>query len=153
MKNKVCGMLVAATAALPFILTTPVLGQRVPDLQGIYDVATMTPMQRPAEFGGRAKLTPEEAKAMEAYEAKRQETAAAPDDPNRAAPPVGGDTSPTTSYLEQLWRGGGGVVGGYNQFWVAMGSTVIKLNGEYRTFPFSRQAVEKAGASRLLLTP
>jgi penicillin amidase len=27
------------------------------------------------------------------------------------------------------------------------------LNGEYRTFPFSRQAVEKSSASRLLLTP
>jgi hypothetical protein len=103
------------------------------DLQGTWDVATMTPVERPAEFKGRATLTPAEAKAMEDYEARRQERAAAPDDPNRAAPPVGGDTSPTNSYLEQLWRGGGGVVGGYNQFWVAMGSTVTKVNGEYRT--------------------
>jgi hypothetical protein len=126
---------VAATAALslPFLLVAPLHGQRVPDLQGTYDVATMTPLERPAEFKGRAVLTADEARAMEEYEAKRQEAAAAPDDPNRAAPPVGGDTSPTRSYLEHLWRGGGGVVGGYNQFWVSMGSTVIKLNGEYRT--------------------
>ena len=125
---------ISLALALPFVLATGAFGQqRVPDLQGTYDVATMTPLERPAEFKGRATLTPAEAKAMEDYEAKRQETAAAPDDPNRTAPPVGGDTSPTNSYLEQLWRGGGGVVGGYNQFWVAMGSTVIKLNGEYRT--------------------
>ena len=124
---------VLAPVALLFVLTTPLQGQRVPDLQGTYDVATMTPMERPAEFNGRAKLTPEEAKAIEAYEAKRQQTAAAPDDPNRAAPPVGGDTSPTKSYFELLFRGGGGAVGGYNQFWLSMGSTVIKLNGEYRT--------------------
>lgn len=138
MKHTLFGTLLAAAAALPFVLVTPVQGQRgaeqrVPDLQGTYDVATMTPMQRPPEFQGRATLTPDEAKAMEDYEAKRQADAAAPDDPNRAAPPVGGDTSPTRSYLEQLWRGGGGVVGGYNQFWVAMGSTVVKLNGQYRT--------------------
>lgn len=127
------GVAALLAAAIPFLATRSVQGQRVPDLQGTFDVATMIPLERPAEFNGRAKLTPEEAKAMEDYEAKRQEVAAAPDDPNRAAPPVGGDTSPTKSYLEQLWRGGGGVVGGYNQFWVAMGSTVIKVNGEYRT--------------------
>jgi hypothetical protein len=125
--------LAAAIAVAPFMASTRVSGQRVPDLQGIYDIATMTPLERPAEFKGRAVLTADEAREMEQYEAKRQEAAAAPDDPNRAAPPVGGDTSPTKSYLEQLWRGGGGVVGGYNQFWVAMGSTVVKLNGEYRT--------------------
>jgi len=123
----------AIAVTVPFVVTTEIHGQKVPDLQGTFDVATMTPLERPAEFKGRAKLTPDEARAMEAYEAKRQETAAAPDDPNRAAPPVGGDTSPVKSYLELLWRGGGGAVGGYNQFWVAMGSTVIKLNGEYRT--------------------
>lgn len=130
---KACGCAAALALALLFVMATPIHGQNVPDLQGTYDVATMTPVERPREFNGRATLTAEEARAMEAYEAKRQETAAAPDDPNRAAPPVGGDTSATTSYLEQLWRGGGGVVGGYNQFWVAMGSTVLKVNGEYRT--------------------
>ncbi len=124
---------ITTAVAMPLLATQAVRGQQIPDLQGTYDVATMTPMERPAEFKGRAALTPEEARAMEEYEAKRQEAAAAPDDPNRAAPPVGGDTSPTKSYLEQLWRGGGGVVGGYNQFWVAMGSSPIKVNGEYRT--------------------
>ena len=100
-------VLVAAVAALS---STPIHGQRVPNFSGVYDVATMTPLERPAEFKGRATLTRAEAREIEEYEAKRQETAAAPDDPNRAAPPVGGDTSPTKSYLEQLFaklrRGG-----------------------------------------------
>lgn len=122
---------VLLTAAV--VLTTPVHGQRVPDLQGTYDVATMTPLERPAQYNGRPELTDAEARAMEDYEAKRQERESAPDDPNRAAPPVGGDTSPTNSYLEQVFRAGGGVVGGYNQFWVAGGTTVVKVNGKYRT--------------------
>ena len=34
-----------------------------PDLSGTYDVATLTPLQRPAEFGDRLVLTEEEAAA------------------------------------------------------------------------------------------
>jgi hypothetical protein len=87
----------------------------------MYDVATMTPLQRPAEFGNRRALTKEEAAEMEQYEKQRQEKNAAPSSPNREAPPVGGDTSPTHSYLEALFRFGGGVVGGYNTFWISPG--------------------------------
>src|SRR5262245_26101931 len=83
-----------------------------PDFSGMYDVATMTPLQRPAEFGNRRALTKQEAAEMEQYEKQRQEKNAAPSSPDRAAPPVGGDTSPTHSYLETLFRFGGGVVGG-----------------------------------------
>jgi hypothetical protein len=83
-----------------------------PDLSGMFDVSTMTPLQRPAEFGNRRALTREEAAEMEQYEKQRQEKNAAPSSPNREAPPVGGDTSPTHSYLEALFRFGGGVVGG-----------------------------------------
>jgi hypothetical protein len=85
-----------------------------PDLSGIYDVATMTPLQRPAEFGNRRALTNEEAAEMEPYEKQRQDKSAQPSNPDREAPPVGGDKSPTHSYLETLFRFGGGVVGGYN---------------------------------------
>jgi hypothetical protein len=62
-----------------------------PDLSGMYDVATMTPLQRPVEFGNRRALTKEEAAEMEQYEKQRQEKSAAPSSPNREAPPVGGD--------------------------------------------------------------
>jgi hypothetical protein len=127
-------LLTAATAlVMPFIIPGTAIGQRIPDLQGTYDVATMTPLERPAEYQGRATLTDAEVAAMEKYEAQRQETASAPDDPNRTAPPVGGDTSQTKSYLEQVFRAGGGVVGGYNQFWMAGGTKVIRVNGQNRT--------------------
>src|SRR5215470_8128324 len=94
-----------------------------PDLSGMYDVATMTPLQRPAEFGNRRALTKQEAAEMEQYEKQREEKNAAPSSPDRQAPPVGGDKSPTHSYLEALFRAGGGVVGGYNTFWISPGDS------------------------------
>src|SRR3954453_17876184 len=100
----------ASALLIPLFLSTPAQGQRIPDLQGVYDVATMTPLERPAQFNGRAELTDAEARAMEDYETRRKDREAAPDDPTRAAPPVGGDTSPTNSYLEQVFRAGGGTV-------------------------------------------
>ena len=33
-----------------------------PDLQGVWSFATLTPLERPAEFAGKAYLTPQEAK-------------------------------------------------------------------------------------------
>jgi hypothetical protein len=57
----------------------------------------------------------------------------APLDPNRSAPPVGGENTQPKSYLEFLERAGGGVVGGYNNFWLAGGTKVINVNGEKRS--------------------
>jgi hypothetical protein len=104
-----------------------------PDLQGTYDVATITPMERPAEVKGRLVLTDQEAAAMELYEQQRQVKNDAPLDPNRAAPPVGGERTQPKSYLEFLELVGGGVVGGYNNFWLAGGTKVITVNGEKRS--------------------
>jgi hypothetical protein len=103
------------------------------DLQGIYDVATITPLERPPALGNRLVLTPQEAAAMEAYEQQRQVKNDAPLSADRGAPPVGGDTSTPKSYLEVLERAGGGAVGGYNNFWLAGGTTVITVNGEKRS--------------------
>jgi hypothetical protein len=104
-----------------------------PDLQGVYEIATITPLERPAQFGNRANLTREEAAAMETYEQQRQVKNDAPLAADRGAPPVGGDTSQPKSYLEFLERAGGGVVGGYNNFWLAGGTQVITVNGEKRS--------------------
>jgi hypothetical protein len=104
-----------------------------PDLTGIYDAATMTPLTRPAEFGNRRALTPAESAEMERYERELQEKGNEPDSADRALPPVGGDTSQTKSFLEAMFRAGGGVVGGYNTFWISPGSTVAEVNGEKRT--------------------
>jgi hypothetical protein len=104
-----------------------------PDLQGVYEIATITPLERPAQFGNRANLTREEAAAMETYEQQRQVKNDAPLAADRGAPPVGGDTSTPKSYLEFLERAGGGSVGGYNNFWLAGGTRVITVNGEKRS--------------------
>lgn len=104
-----------------------------PDLTGLYDVATMTPVERPAEYGDRLLLTNEEVAAMVRYEEQRNARDRAPLAPDRSAPPVGGDTSPTNSYLEGLFRLGGGAVGGYNLFWLSPGERPVTIDGRART--------------------
>jgi hypothetical protein len=103
-----------------------------PDLQGTYDVATMTPVERPAGVKSLT-MTKEEAAALEQYEAARQEKNDAPLDGDRKAPPVGGETTTGKSYLEFLERAGGGVVGGYNNFWLAGGTQLITVDGQKRS--------------------
>src|SRR6266566_8156302 len=103
-----------------------------PDLQGMYDVATMTPLERLAGVT-RLVLTNEEAAAMERYEQLRQQKNDAPLRGDREAPPVGGETSTPKSYLEFLERAGGGAVGGYNNFWLAGGTRLITVDGQKRS--------------------
>ena len=63
-----------------------------PDLQGTYDIATMTPVDRPRGVKTLV-LTEQEAAAMEKYEAQRQVKNDAPLKADRGAPPVGGETT------------------------------------------------------------
>jgi hypothetical protein len=104
-----------------------------PDLQGTYDAATMTPVERPAQFGSRKALSKDEAAAIERYQAERMVAGSKPSQGDREVPPVGGDRSPTPSYLESVFRSGGGVVGGYNLFWISPGGQLATINGEKRT--------------------
>jgi hypothetical protein len=103
-----------------------------PDLQGTYDVATMTPVERPAGVKSLV-LSKEEAAALELYEQQRQVKNDAPLAADRGAPPVGGETTTGKSYLEFLERVGGGVVGGYNNFWLAGGTKMITIDGQKRS--------------------
>ncbi len=95
----------------------------VPDLSGTYDVATITPLQRPAELGDNLILTPELAKAAERRVAAMKAENNQASDPNRGAPPAGGDGS----------TGAAGNVGGYNTFWIDNGENAIRIDGQYRT--------------------
>ncbi len=104
-----------------------------PDLTGVYDAATMTPIERPAEYGGRLVLTPAEAAAVEQQQQQRTEAGSEPSRGDRTAPPVGGDRTPTNSYLEQVFRAGGGVVGGYNLFWISPGTHLATVDGQKRS--------------------
>ena len=107
------------------------------DLSGVYDVGTITPLQRPEEFGKNLYLSPEEAKAREAAMAARMAAAGERSDPNRSAPEAGGR------------------VGGYNAFWVDPGSTQNMVDGKFRTSIISHPengrvpAMNAQGAARL----
>ncbi len=90
-----------------------------PDLSGTYDTATLTPLERPDQFGDKLYLTPEEAAAIEKQELALSEELGRPSDPEREAPPVGGDGSP----------GPYGNVGGYNFLWIDRGTEVFELDG------------------------
>ncbi|HSU88672.1 MAG TPA: hypothetical protein VLL56_07540 [Terriglobia bacterium] len=92
-----------------------------PDLQGTYDLATLTPLERPA--GAKAVLTAEEAAKLEKAVEAGKEAAGRAISGDRAAPPKGGDGS----------TGPAGGVGGYNNFWLDPGSSFTVVNGERRT--------------------
>jgi hypothetical protein len=127
---------VAAMAALYLAAPTPITAQTEkaesrkynpprmpdghPDLQGTYDLATITPVERAA--GTPLVLTKEQALKQETARAAQRERADAPSDGNRSAPPKGGDGS----------QGAAGNVGGYNSGWLDPGSTFTEVNGEKR---------------------
>ena len=102
-----------------------------PDLQGTYDLATITPLERLP--GDPPFLTKEKAEAQEKAEASRKAKADQPSRADRPAPPVGGDTSQPKSFFEILERAGGGAVGGYNRFWLNQGTTYTVVDGQIRT--------------------
>ena len=76
--------------------SVPRLPDGRPDLQGVWDFSSVTPLQRPEELADKEFLTEEDAAALEARAAGRVDT----------APPPG---SP----------------GAYNRFWFADGTTVV----------------------------
>jgi hypothetical protein len=92
-----------------------------PDLQGTYDLATLTPLERPS--GTKAVLTAKEADEAEAKIAAQTEAGRRSISADRTAPPKGGDGS----------VGAAGGVGGYNNFWLDPGSSYTIVNGERRT--------------------
>ena len=91
------------------------------DLQGTYDLATLTPLDRPA--GQPLVLTEEQAVRLEQQVRDRNLRSAAPIAGERAAPPRGGDGS----------VGAAGNVGGYNSFWIDAGSQYTVIDGQKRT--------------------
>jgi len=128
-----------------------------PDLQGTYDLATMTPLER--QPGVPASLTKEQAEALQKAELERRDTDNKPSDPNRPAPPVGGDTSAPHSFFEALEKAGGGAVGGYNRFWLNQGAAFTVVEGQIRTSmvveptdgrvpPYNATALKRIAAAR-----
>ena len=92
-----------------------------PDLQGNWTNATITPIQRPRGRG--PVLTPDQVAGIEGRRQNLIDASGEPSDPDREAPPVGGDGS----------TGAAGGVGGYNYFYIEAGDRVAVFNGEPRS--------------------
>ncbi len=78
-----------------------------PDLQGLWNNATITPLQRPEALADQAFLSAEEIAAIERQVADRNEQLNAPSQVRTEALPAGGN------------------VGAYNNFWMDRGTTVV----------------------------
>ena len=129
----ICRYRLLPAVALLFLTVSATIGAQTtatprtlsghPDLSGTYDIATLTPLQRPERFGEKAFLTEEEAAALEREEFDRNLDRNQASNPNREAPPEGGDGS----------RGAAGNVGGYNSFWIDRGTSAVLVDGQYPT--------------------
>ena len=78
-----------------------------PDLQGIWNNFTVTPLERPAELGDQVFLSGEEAAALRQEAVDRHRRANAPTQVRTEPLPVGGN------------------VGAYNSFWTEQGTRVV----------------------------
>jgi hypothetical protein len=94
-----------------------------PDLQGVWTNATITPLERPAEFGNRQALTDAEAQKLERNEASFNDEANAPTDPKVK----------TQDLPAACGKGFVGADCGYNFFWIDSGTRVATYNGEKRS--------------------
>src|SRR6266496_23291 len=139
------GMVVMASAQTSSRI--PRLPDGKPDLQGMYDLAMLTPVERPT--GLPAVLSDEQAAKLEKQAVEAARSGALPIDGNRTAPPKGGDGS----------VGAAGNVGGYNTGWLDPGSTLTVVDGQKRSSivvdppegrvpPMTPAAIQRAVAGR-----
>jgi hypothetical protein len=142
-------LLVVATAALvgpKLVADTAPKGQQAPaaiakpwtmprtadgkaDLQGNWTNATLTPLERPDNTP--LSLPKDQVEKREQAFRDRVARLSEDSDPNRTAPPKGGDGS----------TGAAGNVGGYNNFWIDPGDKIAVVDGQFRssliTYPLS----------------
>ncbi|MXX75603.1 MAG: hypothetical protein F4210_02125 [Holophagales bacterium] len=90
-----------------------------PDLSGTYDIATRTPMMRDPKYGDDPYMSAEDAHGIAAATEAGRAQADIPSDPDRKAPPVGGDGHRSN-------------IGGHNPFWFDFGTIPFQIDGKYR---------------------
>ena len=105
----VAGQAQTATADQP---TPPRTAWGAPDLQGVWDFRSITPLQRPEELADKEFLTEEEAANLEQETVDREERLL-----NRPAR--------RTEAGASVDRGEDGALGAYNDFWLDPGTTTI----------------------------
>ena len=121
MHHRVLAFVSVVTVVVVMILSAiPVAAQPAPrtewgqpDLQGIWDFRTITPLERPEELGDKAFLTAEEAAALEREVVERNIRL-----DNRAPE--------RTTVAEQVDRREDGSPGFYNNFWLDQGTSTIE---------------------------
>jgi hypothetical protein len=107
-----------------------------PNLQGNWTNETQTPLERMGAQGGT--LTDQQAAAIEDRAKVVEEFRDRPSDPDRPAPPKGGEAGRLAapgqqSFIEIISEAAGGAVGGYNGFWLDPGLNVIRIDGVARS--------------------
>ena len=118
MHHRVLGTVTAAMVAAVGLSVpaaaqdAPRTGWGAPDLQGVWDFRTITPLERPERLGDQAFLTEEEAANLEREVVDRNVELA-----NRAAR--------RTAVTESVDRGEEGAPGFYNNFWLDRGTTTV----------------------------
>lgn len=106
---------IVATVGLPCWAEIARTADGTPDISGTYDMATLTPVERPAALGDNLYLSTEEAKKLSEQAATMRARLNESSDPNREAPPEGAR------------------VGGYNFFWLDRGDSAVTVDGKFRT--------------------
>ena len=105
-------------------------------LQGNWTNETQTPLERLGPQG--ATLSEEQAAAIEQRAKTVEEFRNQASDPNRPAPPKGGEGGRLAapgqqSFVERISEAAGGAVGGYNGFWLDPGASVVRIDGVARS--------------------
>ncbi len=132
LRGSVLALLIGAPAAFAQDHSVPRAADGRPDLSGFYNVATLTPLVRPPEFGDKLYLTEKQAKEIEERERALLARGLEASDPGRGAPPSGG-AAPVGFDEGAREILGAGNVGGYNSFWIDRGSRNFDLDGVVRT--------------------
>jgi hypothetical protein len=96
------------------------------DLQGTWNNATITPLERPPQYGDKRAFTEAEVKAVEQKEQEFIERSSKATDASVKVEDL--DKLPN-----QCRSGSTGAMCGYNSFWTDMGYGVVRVQGEART--------------------
>ncbi len=110
----VLAAVVLAGAAGAQAYKAPRNGFGQPDFSGVWTNASVTQLERPAQFKSLT-ITEAEARGLEKGYSQVISEDAKPSDPKAGAPSAGGDP------------------GGYNSFWIDPGTRVGRIKGEYRS--------------------